>query len=331
MLSLMLHAINQYNRTGDHLSRPWFLRCLAGLFVLSQAVLTSAAQNLPLNPDLLTKEWTAQWLTHPTAPERDYGVYHFRRSFDLPGKPASFIVHVTADNRYRLFVNGQAIGFGPARGDRMHWRYETYDLARWLRAGPNVLAATVWNMGSDAPVAQQSLQTGFLVQGNTVQEAIVNTVAPHWKVLQNPAYQPLRVTPDLVLNQYYAAGACERLSAAQYPWGWEMPEFDDRTWVAARAGRTGKPAYYRYGHGEGDGNLIPRNIPLMEEKLERLPKLVRAAGVPADDGFLQGTRSLIVPANTQASVLVDQTYLTTAYPELVVSGGSGRHGVDTLR
>ena len=39
---------------------------------------------------------------------------------------------------------------------RCTWRYETYDLAPLLRAGNNVLAATVWNMGSDAPVAQQT-------------------------------------------------------------------------------------------------------------------------------------------------------------------------------
>ena len=61
----------------------------------------------------------------------------------------------------------------------------------------------------------------------------------------------------------------------------------------------------------------------MEEKLERIPKVVRASGVPADDGFLKGASSLIVPANTKATVLVDQTYLTTAYPELMVSGGNG--------
>lgn len=303
--------------------RPFPVRFLAGLFGLGLFSLGSVAQNLPINPDLLTQQWSASWMAHPTAPEKDYGVYHFRRSFDLSAKPASYIVHVTADNRYRLFANGQAVGFGPARGDKMHWRYETYDLAPFLQAGKNVLAAMVWNMGNDAPVAQQTSQTGFLVQGDTEREAAVNTTAKNWKVLQNLAYQPLRVTPAMVLNQYYAAGACDRVTAAQYPWGWETLAYDDQAWVAARALRTGKPAYFRYGHGEGDGNLIPRNIPFMEEKLERIPKVVRASGVSADDGFLKGTSPLIVPANTKASVLLDQTYLTTAYPELLVSGGNG--------
>ena len=44
----------------------------------------------------------------PAAPAFDYGVYHFRRTFDLTEKPQTFLVHVTADNRYQLFANGEA-------------------------------------------------------------------------------------------------------------------------------------------------------------------------------------------------------------------------------
>src|SRR4051812_32126496 len=90
--------------------------------VLSLALSQGTAQPLPVNPQLLKKQWTASWITHPTAPGKDYGVFHFRRTFELSDKPQSFIVHVTADNRYRLFVNGKAVGIGPARGDKMHWR-----------------------------------------------------------------------------------------------------------------------------------------------------------------------------------------------------------------
>jgi hypothetical protein len=67
--------------------------------------------------------------------------------------------------------------------------------------------------------------------------------------------------------------------------------------------------------------LVPRSIPLMEEKLERIPRIARASGVRASDDFLQGHSPLTVPANTRATLLLDQTYLTTAYPELVTSGG----------
>src|ERR1039458_2247001 len=69
----------------------------------------------------------ANWVTVPDAPVREYGVYHFRRTFDLAEKPASFVVNVSADNRYKLYVNGEEAAVGPARGDRFDWRYDPVD------------------------------------------------------------------------------------------------------------------------------------------------------------------------------------------------------------
>jgi hypothetical protein len=59
--------------------------------------------------------------------------------------PASFVVPVSADNRYRLFVNGHFVAAGPAQSDLRNWRFETIDLAPHLKAPPNVLAAVVLN------------------------------------------------------------------------------------------------------------------------------------------------------------------------------------------
>jgi hypothetical protein len=75
--------------------------------------------------------------------------------------------------------------------------------------------------------------------------------------------------------------------------------------------------------------LVPRSIPLMEERPERLLRVVRTSGTPetpqteAAQRFLQGHSALRVPAKTRISLLLDQTYLTTAYPELVTTGGRG--------
>src|ERR1035438_302714 len=105
--------------------------------------------------------WSARWIAVPQAPRTEYGVYHFRKTFDLAARPERFVVNVSADNRYQLFVNGQRAAWGPARGDLFHWRYETVDLAGFLRPGKNVLTAVVWNFGADAPEAQRTLRTGF--------------------------------------------------------------------------------------------------------------------------------------------------------------------------
>src|SRR3569833_2215701 len=94
---------------------------------------------------LLRSTWSARWIAVPGASPFDYGVYHFRRTFSLPSKPDKFVVHVSGDNRYQLFVNGRRVVWGPARGDLFHWRYESVDIAEHLREGSNLLAAVVWN------------------------------------------------------------------------------------------------------------------------------------------------------------------------------------------
>ncbi|MCK5694287.1 MAG: glycoside hydrolase, partial [Bacteroidales bacterium] len=72
--------------------------------------------------------WKAQWITHPTASVLDYGVFLFRNEFRLERVPESLVVHLSADNRYKLWVNGQMVTTGPAKGSFNYWRYETIDL-----------------------------------------------------------------------------------------------------------------------------------------------------------------------------------------------------------
>jgi hypothetical protein len=76
----------------------------------------------------------ANRVTVPGAPAREYGVYHFRRTFDPAEKPASFVLNESADNRYKLYGNGEEAAVGPARGDRWDWRYDHVDFVRYLRA-----------------------------------------------------------------------------------------------------------------------------------------------------------------------------------------------------
>ncbi len=115
----------------------------------------------------------------PGYPQRcPYGVYHFRKRFDLGGGPRRFIVrNVSADNRYRLFVvTGKAVCFGPARGDLAHWNFETVDLAPFLMRGENVVAALVWNMGEYAAVGQISeIKPLFCYRGILRVREVLNT------------------------------------------------------------------------------------------------------------------------------------------------------------
>lgn len=287
-------------------------------------VITLPAQPLDISKDLLKYAWDAQWIVHPTASLRDYGVYHFRKDFNMDDVPKAFVVHVSADNRYRLYVNGQYVGIGPARSDLLHWYFETYDIAQYLQPGDNCIAAVVWNFGENAPVAQHTYQTGFIMQGNTAQEQVVNTNAENWKVIRNEAYQPL-TQADFNVRAYYAVGATDKVEGAQYPWGWQTPDGKNLAWLQPRSLRPGKPYGLAYSYGDGGYNLIPRPIPLLARHEERLKKVVRIAGMTGsiDTAFLNGRKPITIPAHTEVKLLLDQTYLVTAYPDLTVSQGKG--------
>src|ERR1700722_12353689 len=129
-------------------SRAFFLSgAYLSLLNFSLAV-AQLSSNIPQTPAI--EPWSSQWITCPNAPERDSFVFHFRKVLDVSLKPERFIVRVSADNQFLLHVNQQRVGAGPARGDLAHWRFETYDLAPFLHAGRNTLAATVWGFGAQS-------------------------------------------------------------------------------------------------------------------------------------------------------------------------------------
>ncbi len=268
-------------------------------------------------------QWQAKWITHPTADLDDYGVYHFRRTFELGEKPTSFIVHVSADNRYKLYVNGKQVSFGPARSDLAHWRYETVDIAPQLQTGKNVVAALVFNGGESKAVAQVSHQTAFILEGNTDKEKFLSTSDKEWKVIRNEAYSPLQIKmwgEDQMIWGFYAVGSGDVVEGVKYAWGWEKTDFDDKNWLKPRGLSS---AALRGNRTQNPWLLVPRPIPSMEQKEERAFSIARTENITTDGGFLKGGKSLTIPPNTKATLLLDHTYLTVGYPELKVSKGKG--------
>jgi len=295
----------------------WILTFLAWSS-LCMAVFGQEVALNEINPSLLNRPWSARWITHPTASPVDYGVYHFRKSFDLADVPGKFIVNISGDNRYRFFVNGTPVCKGPARGDIEHWRFESVDIAPYLRKGKNVLAAEVWNFGLKRPVAQFSLMTGFILQGNSSKEEVVNTNSS-WKVMQDMAYTPGE-DPGRLIHAYIVVGPTDVVDGSRYPWGWENVDYDDSGWKQASQLNNGQPK----GIGtETSWTLAPREIPFMEEKQERMKSVRRSEGVRVPDNWLQGKASLNIPANRKVSILIDNGVLTTAYPQLQVTNGKG--------
>jgi alpha-L-rhamnosidase len=272
------------------------------------------------NSRLLTARWDAHWIRPADAPPKGFGVYHFRKTFHLGSVPARFVINATADNRYELFVNGRRLMTGPARGDLNHWRFETQDIAAALRPGRNVIAAVVWNFAEEAPMAQVTHETGLLVQGDTAAEAAVNTDRT-WKAVRNEAVSLLLIDRASIFHEYFVGGPGEQVDGLRYPWGWETVEFADTGWGAVTELTIGGPRGIR--DTPSRWMLVPRAIPAMEEVSERFSRIARADGGNAPSAVLQGTGAWTVPPRSTVTLLLDRGHLTTAYPELVTSGGRG--------
>lgn len=292
------------------------------LFLAAAAAAASALEppRAPqINPLLLSRQWPARWIAPAGTEPFKYGVYHLRKTLQLPAVPAAFRVHVSGDNRYQFFVNGERVLWGPARGDLFHWKYETVDLAPHLRPGKNVLAALVWNYAQHAPEAQIWNQTGFILQGDGEAEQVANS-GPGWVGIAGSAYSPLLYTSGQ-MRGYYVVGPGDRIDGARYPWGWNEIDFDDSAWKPAVQLTPGSPRDSV--DGPNRWMLAPRDIPLMEESPQRLARVRQVSGITVPAGFPAAAADLVAPARSRVRLLLDQNVLTTAYPDVRVSGGRG--------
>jgi hypothetical protein len=292
----------------------------------------SSAQTVAPPVDPPHHEWQARWITHPTAPLRDPIVLHFRHGLTLSAMPSSYVVRVSADNRFILFVNGHRVGDGPARGDLIHWRYERFDLAPFLHSGDNVITATVWNWGVYAPIAQFSDRTAFLLESEATGLTSIST-PDGWLVKEEKGHRPLDRS-TVLLKTYMASGPGEEIDAATYDWAANSSA--DNTsdgWVpAASPMRDSIYSGVNQAHsadttGDNVWGLVPDTLPPMEYSPTPAGEIVR---IDSPTGDLPALRAfpgtgVTVPANLHIHLLLDRKTLTTAYPQLTVSGGKASY------
>jgi alpha-L-rhamnosidase len=278
-------------------------------FVLQGLVLGSASL-IAAGLDGTPKQWHAEWIASPDGPARDYDVSYFRKTLSLGIVPTAFVVDVSADTRFELHVNGKRVGTGPAMADVHHWRYETYDLAPYLHAGENDIAAIVWNFGTSAPIAQMSSQTAFLLSAEDSKNSDVDT-GSGWQT----SHERGRTVERIDTHEYYAAGPEEMMDGRKMNWDWDGA--GSSGWLPA------KPLGHAGPRGAQDS---PTRWILEKDELPAMRyESVSAGHIVRLDGGVAATKSLeeamTIPAHSSVAILLDREALVTAYPSLEVHGG----------
>ncbi|WP_198172757.1 alpha-L-rhamnosidase-related protein [Hymenobacter ginkgonis] len=140
-----------------------------------------------------------------------------------------------------------------------------------------------------------------------------------WKARRDAGYQPLNAAQVV---GYYVAGPGERVDRTQQQTGWPMAGFNDSAWPTAQPLTLGQP---KGAASSFNGwMLVPSPLPPLELTTQRLPHLRLATGlVGIPKAFPAAKTTATIPAHTSVTLLLNQTFLTNAYPTLVFSGGQG--------
>ena len=242
---------------------------------------------------------------------------YFRKVIDLDPQPEVLRVRVSADTRYRFYVNGNFVEAGPQKGDHENWYYDTVDLAPRLKKGKNVLAACVLRYPEDPGKGNFSMirtnMPGFYLEEENGQFAADST----WKVKKRETCEITAEHPFFSPLWIY-----ERAQGDEECDYWKEPEFDDSGWKNAVP-----YPFLAVKRAVSPGNLYARTIPPMKRMPGRFSGVsaLRESACTKEEWetFLQGESTICLPAGAHEVVEITSGEEMTAYLSLAVSGGRG--------
>ena len=240
--------------------------------------------------------WTPDW----TAEDRlETRIVYFRKAIELDSVPESLPVRISADSRYKLYVNGRFVQKGPQKALSLReWYVDPSELAPYLKTGRNVIAVEVLrypasNASRSNPNANDSLLRtetpnlyvdGGAVSGKNGWKSRVNREIRIVGENERPA--PIHAQEEVLASDQFA--------------GWKQADYDDSAWHQAVP-----KMFFDMPMADAPGNLVPRTIPPMAYEDRRFESVsaVREGGdiAAAWQKLIASDVPVTVPAhNTQA-------------------------------
>jgi alpha-L-rhamnosidase len=192
------------------------------------------------------------WCAGDEQPRNFY--LHVRRTFACKRPVARAEIAITADSRYRLFVNGVSVAAGPARSDRRWQCLDRWDITQYLRDGRNAVAALVHHYG-EWTFSYMLGRAAFLAEVTiTYADGTTEILGTDesWRVIPSDAWE--RRLPRMSIQ----IGFAEVYDARKELTDWTSASYDDSGWHPAVV--LGPPGM------EPWPQLVPREIPAMTEK-----------------------------------------------------------------
>lgn len=241
----------------------------------------------------------------------------YRKSFYLEAVPAHCRIRISADTRYKLYVNGKLTEIGPVKGDGQVWYADTVELSSQLRVGENVLAAEVLSY----PAMQAGNQSLFSTPtpGLFVQDldGFGLSADASWKYREEADFA---IVPE---NFFFAPlHILENRRGDAVTDGWREPDYEDAAWENARS-----YTILDISQASVPGDLSERTIPsqfLMLRRFIGVKQLRQSdASVEAWNALVQTDRPLALRANSFHTVELDAGEELTGFLSLRFRSGKG--------
>ncbi len=203
----------------------------------------------------------------------------FRRDLVLAADDPKALLHITADKSYKLFINGQYVCRGPARGYQEHWPFDTVPVGHLLRKGHNWISVEAYNPGISTFCYLHLTRAGLLCapQGKQLEKAWEKS---QWQFRRSPAHatQTARLSLQIDFQEHVDMNQDDRswIRSADAPAGWDGRIFDPQNGMHYLSQPFGTPPY---------ANIEPRGIPLLREWIRGPRRILRAAGGPSAGGW----------------------------------------------
>lgn len=262
------------------------------------------------------------WIWMPERKEQVDGkpsLVRFRKKLTLDRKPETMKLRISADTRYKLYVNGQFAEFGPAKGDQQIWYVDTVEIAPWLLEGENVIAVEVLRY----PLAYRSgnfgmvrtATPGLFVEEVTEREDAL-TADESWKCRKVEGFQIIRENPGFAPLMFL-----EEYTASEEDKDWKLAAYDDSAWDAARPYNV-----MEINEASCPGDLTPRPIPFLKKEPRHFLGVVPKYDVEIANPWnaaLSGAGSVTIPAGEHKRVDINAGELMCGYLSLRLRGGAG--------
>ena len=167
-------------------------------------------------------------VTVPNATEK-YVDKHvlFRKKFNAGGDLFKAVLKITADDYFKLYINGEFVTQGPPPSYPQAYYYMELPVGRFLKSGENVIAVhtlyqglinRVWVSGDN----RESLWAELVVNGE-----VILATDESWKCKISSAYEPMAIVG-------YDTQYMELFDSCSEDVGFEKENFDDSKWQNAK-------------------------------------------------------------------------------------------------